>query len=66
MLVLTRKIGEEIVINDGEIRISVVQIRGNRVRLAIDAPQSVLIRRQELTAEIRHAAPVGAAVECVG
>jgi carbon storage regulator len=48
MLVLTRKIGEEIIIND-EICVSVVRLRGNRVQIGIKAPSGVPIRRRELT-----------------
>jgi carbon storage regulator len=48
MLVLSRKVGEEVII-DGEIRISVVRVRGNRVRLGIQAPADVCIRRQNTT-----------------
>jgi len=48
MLVLTRKIGEEIIIND-EICVSVVRLRGNRVQIGIKAPTGVPIRRRELT-----------------
>ncbi|MFN9370331.1 MAG: carbon storage regulator [Planctomycetaceae bacterium] len=52
MLVLSRKEGEKILIGsalDGtEIEISVVEIRGGRVRLGISAPRNVSIRRQEL------------------
>jgi carbon storage regulator len=47
MLVLTRKIGEEIIIN-GEICVSVVRLRGNRVQIGIKAPDGVPIRRREL------------------
>jgi carbon storage regulator CsrA len=47
MLVLTRKIGEEIVIGD-KIRLTVVEIRGNQVRLGFTAPIDVPIRRDEL------------------
>ncbi len=47
MLVLTRKVGEEIIIN-GNIRVMVVGIRGNHVRLGIEAPDSVAIFREEL------------------
>jgi carbon storage regulator len=47
MLVLTRKLGEEIVIGDG-IRVSVVAIRGSRVRLGITAAHDVPILRHEL------------------
>lgn len=47
MLVLTRKTNETIVI-DGQIEVSVIQVRGNRVRLGIKAPASVSIERSEI------------------
>jgi carbon storage regulator len=47
MLVLTRKLNEEIVI-DGNIRITVVEIKRGRVRLGITAPDSVRVDRQEV------------------
>ena len=47
MLVLARKPGERICISDG-IEIVVLEIRGNRVRLGIEAPRSVDVRRCEL------------------
>jgi carbon storage regulator len=47
MLVLTRRVGEEIVI-DGNIRITVVGVQGNRVRLGVAAPPSVIVDRQEV------------------
>jgi carbon storage regulator len=47
MLVLTRKIGETIVI-DQHIRVTVLDIRGNQVRLGFAAPDSVKIQREEL------------------
>ena len=47
MLVLSRKEGEEVVIGDN-IRLTVVAIRGNRVRLGFTAPPDVAIRREEL------------------
>ncbi len=48
MLVLTRRVGEEIVI-DGQIRVAVVHVRGKRVRLGIEAPRNVRVERQELS-----------------
>ncbi len=57
MLVLTRKIGEEIVI-DGDIRVTILAVRGNQVRLGFQAPPHVSIFRQELLgAAAGHAAP---------
>lgn len=47
MLVLTRRVGENIVIN-GNIRVAVVALSGNRVRLGIEAPPAVGIQREEL------------------
>ncbi len=47
MLVLSRKIGERIIIND-TITVEVLQIVGNRVRLGVTAPDGVPIMREEL------------------
>ena len=47
MLVLTRKPDEGIVIDNG-IKITVVEIRGNRIKLGIDAPKEIPIKRKEL------------------
>jgi len=49
MLVLTRRVGEEIVI-DGQVRLVVVAVKGNRVRLGVTAPPSVRVDRQEVHA----------------
>ncbi len=54
MLVLTRKAGEKIVI-DNHIVVQVIRIDGNRVRIGIEAPSDVNIRRQELPAVERNA-----------
>ena len=48
MLVLSRKVGEEIVIGDN-IRITVVAIRNNHVRLGFSAPDDVHIYRSEIS-----------------
>jgi carbon storage regulator len=48
MLVLSRKLGEKVVIGRS-IVLTVVAVKGNRVRLAFDAPGHVRIRRAELT-----------------
>ena len=47
MLVLTRKLGESIAIDDN-IKITVVQIKGKQVRLGIDAPKDTKIHREEV------------------
>jgi carbon storage regulator len=47
MLVLTRKVGERIVL-DNRIVLEVLQVNGNRVRLGITAPADVSVLREEL------------------
>lgn len=47
MLILTRLIGEKIVIGD-DITITLVDIRGNRVRLGIESPDDVSVHRSEV------------------
>ena len=47
MLVLRRKIGERIVI-DGRIEVTVLRVRGGKVRLGVAAPRSVRVLRQEV------------------
>jgi len=56
MLVLTRRINESIVIND-DISVLVVEVRGDRVRLGIEAPQDVVVHRKEVYDAIKEAAP---------
>ncbi|NCN27877.1 carbon storage regulator CsrA [bacterium] len=47
MLVLTRKIGEAIVIDD-DVKITIVQVKGKQVRLGIEAPRETKIHREEI------------------
>ncbi len=51
MLVLSRKLAEKIVI-DGQITIVITQIKGNRVRIGIEAPPHVPVQRAELRDKI--------------
>lgn len=55
MLVLSRKKNESIVIND-DITIVVVEIRGDKVRLGIEAPKEVPVHRNEVYEAIRKSA----------
>ena len=50
MLVLTRKEGERILIED-DITIRVVRVFGNKVRIGIEAPRDVIVRRGELVTQ---------------
>lgn len=53
MLVLTRKLGESIAIDD-HIKIRVVQIKGKQVRLGIEAPKDTKIHREEVYVAIQE------------
>jgi len=55
MLVLTRKINQEIII-DGGIKIQVLKINGNTTRIGIEAPDHLVIRRGELITDGKPAA----------
>ena len=56
MLVLSRKVGESILINES-IRVTVVQAGNGRIRLGIDAPPEVRVLREELTMSSFHSSP---------
>lgn len=56
MLVLSRKVQEEIVIGDA-IRVVVLKVEGNRVRLGIEAPEGVKLLRGELVSAEAPALP---------
>lgn len=47
MLVLSRRIGERIVI-DGNITVKIIEVHGQQIRLGIDAPEEVRVLREEL------------------
>ena len=53
MLVLSRKKNESIIIND-DITIVVVEIRGDKVRLGVEAPKEVPVHRNEVYEAIRR------------
>ena len=63
MLVLTRKLGETIVI-DGTIRVTVTAVQGDRVRIGIEAPPEIRVNREEIQRRLaefaEHEAPVAA------
>lgn len=54
MLVVSRKLGERILIGD-KIAITVVKVAGGAVRLGVEAPAELAVMREELAAEIRAA-----------
>lgn len=54
MLVLTRRAGESIMIGD-DVVITVLDVRGDQIRLGIRAPRSVAVHREEVYAELQEA-----------
>ena len=54
MLVLSRKKNESIVIND-QIVVTVIEVRGDKVRLGIEAPKEVPVHRREVYVKIKEA-----------
>jgi len=54
VLLLTRKRGETIVIGNDEFRVTVLGIKGNQVRLGIDAPKDVAVHREEVWERIKR------------
>lgn len=56
MLVMSRKKHESIVIADG-ITVTVIEVRGDKVRLGIEAPKDVPVHRQEVWDAIRATGP---------
>lgn len=57
MLVLSRRVGESIVIGDGDeqVTVTVLEVRGDVVRVGIDAPRSVRVHRAELLEQLADA-----------
>jgi carbon storage regulator len=61
MLVLTRKPGEALVVPGCNITITVVSVRGSRVRLGVVAPPEVAVHREELWNKLRDESSAAAA-----
>lgn len=52
MLVLSRKLGEQIVVPDCELTVTVIAVKGTTVRLGISAPAAVAVHREEIWRQI--------------
>jgi carbon storage regulator len=53
MLILTRRVGETLVIGD-DVNVTVLGVRGNQVRLGVDAPKEVAVHREEIYQRIQN------------
>jgi carbon storage regulator len=53
MLILTRRVGEAIVIGD-EVTVTVLGVKGNQVRIGVNAPKTVSVHREEIFDRIKN------------
>ncbi|MFT4820608.1 MAG: carbon storage regulator [Candidatus Azotimanducaceae bacterium] len=52
MLILTRRVGETLMIGD-EVTVTVLAVKGNQVRIGVDAPKHVAVHREEIYQRIQ-------------
>lgn len=52
MLILTRRVGETLIIGD-EVKVIVLGVKGNQVRIGVDAPKHVTVHREEIYERIQ-------------
>ncbi|MGH1372942.1 MAG: carbon storage regulator CsrA [Cellvibrionaceae bacterium] len=63
-LILTRRIGETIMVGD-EVMVTILGVKGNQVRVGVNAPKEIAVHREEIFLKIQReqeAAPANAAV----
>ena len=56
MLILTRRVGEALMIGD-DVTITVLGVKGNQVRVGVNAPEDVAVHREEILNRIEESAP---------
>jgi carbon storage regulator len=54
MLILTRRCAETLVVGDGEITVTVLGVKGNQVRIGVNAPKEVSVHREEIYQRIQN------------
>lgn len=54
MLILTRRVGETIIIGKNEIAVTVLGVKGNQVRIGVNAPKDTTVHREEIYQRIER------------
>lgn len=61
MLILTRRVGETLMVGD-EVTVTVLGVKGNQVRIGVNAPRDVAVHREEIYERIKREQAAGAPV----
>jgi len=65
MLILTRRVGETLMIGD-EVTVTVLGVKGNQVRIGVNAPKDVSVHREEIYERIKREQDEDTSQEIVG
>jgi len=65
MLILTRRISETLMVGD-DVTVTVLGVKGNQVRLGINAPRNVAVHREEIYARLKQGESVRSSREAAG